>query len=78
MSADAGTTNLPGALDADRIIWAKKVEKKWWRNAHEKAPEPLHFPMQLDGSAIRRSLSKRFTWALTRSPASGNRGWGEI
>jgi hypothetical protein len=43
MSADAGTANLPGALDADRIIWAKKVEKKWWRNAHEKAPEPLAF-----------------------------------
>ena len=43
MSADAGTANLPGALDADRIIWAKKVEKKWWRNAHQKAPHPLHF-----------------------------------
>lgn len=43
MSADTGTANLPGALDPDRILWAKEVEKKWWRNAHEKAPQPLAF-----------------------------------
>jgi RES domain len=43
MSVDAGTANLPGALDRDRIDWAKEVELKWWRNAHEKAPDPLEF-----------------------------------
>lgn len=43
MSADAGTANLPSVLDPGGIIWAKQVEKKWWRNAHEKAPAPLAF-----------------------------------
>ena len=43
MSADAGTANLPSVLNSDRIIWAEETEKKWWRNAHEKAPDPLEF-----------------------------------
>jgi hypothetical protein len=40
---DAGTPNPPGVLNPGGIIWAKSIEKKWWRNAHEKAAGPLEF-----------------------------------
>jgi hypothetical protein len=40
---DAGAPNLPGVLNPTGIIWAGSIEKKWWRNAHEKAPGPLEF-----------------------------------
>jgi len=40
---DAGAPNPPGVLNPTGIIWAKAIEKKWWRNAHEKASGPLAF-----------------------------------
>jgi hypothetical protein len=40
---DAGTPNKPGALDLNDIIWAKAIQKKWWRNTHAKARSPLAF-----------------------------------
>jgi hypothetical protein len=42
-SSDAGAANSPGALSPSGIFLAKSVEKKWWRNAHQKASSPLDF-----------------------------------
>lgn len=40
---DTGAPNPPGVLNLTGIIWAKTIEKKWWRNPHEKASGPLEF-----------------------------------
>jgi hypothetical protein len=40
---DPGAPNPPGVIDSTCVVWEKSIYKKWWRNAHEKAPAPLKF-----------------------------------
>jgi len=42
-SVDAGAPNSPGPLSPSGIFLAKSIDKKWWRNAHQKASGPLEF-----------------------------------
>jgi RES domain len=40
---DHGVPNIPDRIDPASVVWESTVQKNWWRNAHQKAPDPLQF-----------------------------------
>ena len=40
---DPGIPNAPGSIDPASVVWESTVQKNCWRNAHQKAPDPLQF-----------------------------------
>jgi hypothetical protein len=40
---DPGAPNTPDPIDPALVAWESTVRKNWWRNAHQKAPDPLEF-----------------------------------
>src|SRR6201987_1132105 len=40
---DPGIPNTPDPIDPASVAWESTVRKNWWRNAHQKAPNPLQF-----------------------------------
>jgi hypothetical protein len=40
---DPGVPNTPDRIDPASVVWENTVQKNWWRNALQKAPDPLQF-----------------------------------
>lgn len=40
---DPGVPNIPDHIDPASVVWESTVQKNWWRNAHQKATDPLQF-----------------------------------